>query len=158
MLQHLKKLKQLRTVLLERTKHLTMEQYNFIPAGSKNNIIWNMGHILVTSDGLFYQNSPQLRLTDENLRVNYQMGSKPSEQVDRNDIARIRLLLQQTPEIYQQHATPDRTEDVFAALRDTGLVPIGDGEMQFLLFHEEMHLQKIMNMLGTLGIEENDQE
>ena len=44
-----------RTILLGLTKDLTEAQYNNIPNGFKNNIAWNLGHILVTQQLLVHK-------------------------------------------------------------------------------------------------------
>lgn len=43
-----------RNILLGLTKDLTEQQYNTIPKGFKNNIAWNLGHILVTQQQLVH--------------------------------------------------------------------------------------------------------
>ncbi len=58
MIPYLNKLEEEKTLLLDRTKDLTVDQYNVVPPGFNNNIIWNMGHILVVSEDLLYGNSP----------------------------------------------------------------------------------------------------
>jgi hypothetical protein len=47
MIQYLNILEEERKLLMERTRDLTVDQYNIIPHCFNNNIIWNMGHILV---------------------------------------------------------------------------------------------------------------
>lgn len=57
---------------------LNVDQINKIPDGFSNNIIWNLGHIVVTQQLLFYGNSGiDLEIPTEWIEK-YRKGSKPS--------------------------------------------------------------------------------
>ena len=43
-----------RAYLLESLKDLSTEQFNQIPGGFNNNIIWNLGHMIATQQGICY--------------------------------------------------------------------------------------------------------
>ncbi|WDF55865.1 DinB family protein [Mucilaginibacter sp. KACC 22063] len=75
-----------RRQLLGWTKELTENQYNFIPPGFNNNIIWNMGHLLVVSESLLYQNTPQLYPVYEFTNSHFEKGSKPNKIVNEAEI------------------------------------------------------------------------
>ena len=44
-----------RKLHLEFLEKYTLEQLNKIPDGFKNNLIWNVGHIITTQQGLIYR-------------------------------------------------------------------------------------------------------
>ena len=46
-----------RNLYLEFFDKYTLEQLNKIPAGFSNNLIWNIGHIIVAQQGLIYKSS-----------------------------------------------------------------------------------------------------
>lgn len=50
----LKFIKQARTAFIELLDGLTLEQLNTVPEGFNNNIIWNFGHIVVSTQTLVY--------------------------------------------------------------------------------------------------------
>ena len=92
MIELLKRLEENRMVLLSQTEYLTREQYNLIPAGFNNNIIWNMGHLLVTGDSLLYRNSLDQRPEYEFSESMYGMGSKPGDFLSETEINYLTIL------------------------------------------------------------------
>ncbi|MEO6521790.1 MAG: DinB family protein [Mucilaginibacter sp.] len=139
MTQYLDKLEEERKLLLERTKDLTVDQYNIIPPGFNNNIIWNMGHILVVSESLLYENSPYKRPEHEFMISSFQRGSTPDEIIEEDDILLIRHSLQQTAQFYKRCTGMNRPGDES--------VSVSNEVMQFLLFHENMHYRTIARLL-----------
>lgn len=150
MIQYLNKLEEERRLLLGRTKDLTMDQYNIIPPGFNNNIIWNMGHILVVSESLLYQNSPYQRPTHELMKPRFEKGSIPDGMVDEDDILLIRHSLQQTVQFYKMCTGMDRSGREIPLVSNSGLAIISNERMQFLLFHEDMHYRRIAKLLEIL--------
>ncbi|MEO7214749.1 DinB family protein [Mucilaginibacter sp.] len=138
MTQYLDKLEEERKLLLERTKDLTVDQYNIISPGFNNNIIWNMGHILVVSESLLYENSPYQRPEHEFLTSNFQRGSRPDDIIKEDEILLIRHSLQQTAQFYKKCTGMNRPEDEIAS--------VSNEVMQFLLFHENMHYRTIARL------------
>lgn len=62
-------------------KSFSIEQLNEIPSGMNNNLIWNLGHIIVTQQLLCYKMSG-LPMNIENSYVEkYRKGTKPNPQV-----------------------------------------------------------------------------
>ncbi|MEO6851506.1 MAG: DinB family protein [Mucilaginibacter sp.] len=147
MIQYLDKLEEDRMLLLERTKDLTVDQYNIVPPGFNNNIIWNMGHLLVVSESLLYENSPYQRPEHEFLTSNFQRGSRPDNIIKEDDILLIRHSLQQTSQFYKKFTGIDSQGDKIVSVSDSGLTLISIEVMQFLLFHENMHYRTIARLL-----------
>jgi hypothetical protein len=150
MIQYLNKLEEDRRLLLERTKDLTVDQYNVIPPGFNNNIIWNMGHILVVSESLLFQNSPYQRPVHEFMKSRFEKGSMPDGMVGEDDIFIIRHSLQQTAQFYKTCTGMDRSRDEIVSVRNSGLTAISNERMQFLLFHEDMHHRRIAKLLDIV--------
>src|ERR1700749_2416047 len=90
MIQYLNKLEENRNQLLLQTAHLTTEQYNQIPTGFSNNIVWNMGHLLLVGESMLYKSSPDRRPIPEVTVSRYQKGSKPEEFIQEDEISLIR--------------------------------------------------------------------
>jgi hypothetical protein len=146
MIQYLNKLEEERKLLLDRTKDLTVDQYNIIPTGFNNNIIWNMGHILVVSEDVLYGNSPYQRPVHQFAKSRFQKGSAPDEIIGEDDISLLRHSLQQTAQFYKRCSGMDRSGYEIPSASDTGMTIVGDEIMRFLLFHEDMHYRKIARL------------
>jgi hypothetical protein len=151
MIQYLDKLEAGRKLLLERTKDLTMDQYNIIPPGFNNNIIWNMGHILVVSENLLYENSPYQRPVHGFIKSRFEKGSVPEEIVREADILLIRQSLQQTAQFYKICTGMDKPGNGAASMSGSGLNIISNEVMRFLIFHEEMHYRRIAQLMEIVG-------
>lgn len=149
MVEYLDKLEQNRSLLLERTKGLTEQQYNIVPPGFSNNIIWNMGHILVVSENLLYKGSPYQRPVHEFTNTEFQRGSKPEGIINSDEILVIRHALMQTVDFYKKCTgldTPPLLSHPFGNVMER----IDEGKMQFLLFHEDMHYRRIARLLKEI--------
>lgn len=72
-------LNQARTNILSAIEPLSLEQLNYIPEKFNNNIIWNLGHILVTQQLLCYKLAELEIYTSETLINKYKKGTKPTE-------------------------------------------------------------------------------
>lgn len=51
--------KQSRTLYLEYLDTYSLDQLNTIPDGFNNNLIWNIGHVIVSQQGLIYLVGPE---------------------------------------------------------------------------------------------------
>lgn len=134
-----------RTTLLYFLENLTPEQLFFIPKGFKNNIIWNLGHILITEQMLTYGLSG-LDLTVDNKFVKlYGKGSFPSSEVSKEAIEDIKKYL--IPASKQTEI--DYKNGVFKTFNEyptsTGIVLKNiEDALQFNMLHEGIHLGIIL--------------
>jgi hypothetical protein len=71
----------------------TLDQVNKIPTGHNNNLIWNIGHILVSQQTLVYKGANQQPLVAEDLIARYMRGTKPERDVTQAEADEIRDLL-----------------------------------------------------------------
>ena len=150
MIGQLSQLEENRLVLLSQTEYLTAEQYNFIPAGFNNNIIWNLGHILFIGDSILYNRLQKLRPEYLLLLKKYGKGSKPDELTNLSEILHIRRSLTETIGIYKT-AIQNQSEE-FETSTENAMQSISVEALQFLLFHEEMHYFKVAKLLQKVRI------
>ncbi len=69
---------------------LTLEQLNVIPQGFNNNLMWNLGHVLVTQQILCYKMSGNpLNVSDEFVK-SFAKGSLPSPNFDNAHLQQIK--------------------------------------------------------------------
>ena len=127
---------------------LTNEQLNKIPAGFKNNIAWNVAHLLVTQQLLCYKLSGLDCLVSNEMIVNFQKGSTPSTQVSKEAFDAIKEQFLQLPvqlnEDYEKGIFKNYTE--YTTSVNVTLSTIEDG-IDFSLYHEGIHLGVILQLL-----------
>ncbi|MCL7988048.1 DinB family protein [Sphingobacterium sp. lm-10] len=92
-----------RRAFIELLDTLTLEQLNEIPTGFNNNIIWNFGHIVVSTQGLCYVR-PGVRPDSSQISYlsAYAKGSKPSYFVDQAEVDALKGLALSTIEVIEQ--------------------------------------------------------
>ena len=66
-----------RSFLLDSVKDVSHDQFNKIPQGFKNNIIWNMGHIIAAQQGLCYVRSNVPIVVDEGYMKLFKPDTNP---------------------------------------------------------------------------------
>jgi len=151
MIDHLNKLEENRKALLSKIEHLTPEQYNEIPEGFSNNVIWNLGHILLSGEGMLYKNSPFERPELELNKSNYGRGSKPGAFVSEDEINLIRESMLRSVQFYKAAAGLDQSIEGAALTIAPSVQIISEESIQFLFFHEEMHYNKISKLIEKVS-------
>lgn len=130
----------------------SLEDLNKIPKGFNNNIIWNIGHVLVTEQLLVYKLSGLNTVVSEALINKYRKGTKPETQATQKDVEEIKDLLFKTIEKTHQ----DYLNGVFENYNEYTVSTTGntlksvDDALQFALFHEGLHIGSIMALLKAI--------
>ncbi len=136
-----------RKSLLKIMEQLTQEQLCVIPKGFKNNIIWNIGHILVTEQLLSYKLSENTMKIEEKFITHYGKGSAPKTSITTQELEEIKTQLfpayLQTQKDYEKalfnHFTDYPTS--------TGIILKNiDQARQFNVFHEGIHLGIVLSI------------
>ncbi|MGZ0015845.1 DinB family protein [Yeosuana sp. AK3] len=128
---------------LEKT---SLEDLNKIPQGFNNNIIWNVGHIVVTQQLLAYKLSGLPMMVSETLISKYMKGTKPEGFVPQEEVDDIKKLLSVTIE----QTKKDFNNNLFKNFHEYTVSTTGniltniEDAFQFILFHEGMHLGYVM--------------
>jgi len=137
-----------RQLTLKIIESLTNEQLNKIPAGFKNNIAWNVAHLLVTQQLLCYKFSGLDCLISNEMIVNFQKGSAPNYTVSNEEFATIKGQFLHFPvqlnEDYEKGIFKNYTE--YTTSVNVTLSTIEDG-IDFNLYHEGIHLGVILQLL-----------
>ena len=130
-------------------KHIennSLEDLNKIPKGFNNNIIWNIGHVLVTAQILAYKLSGLPMHVSDNLVNKYRKDTKPEGVVSQEEVDEIKALLFSTIEQLEV----DYKNGIFKEYNAYTVSTTGntltniDEALQFILFHEAMHLGYIL--------------
>lgn len=86
----IEKLMKFRQFLLEQLKELTVEEFNQIPAGFNNNIIWNIAHMTCAQQSLFYTRSGQQPVIAGKFITPFLTDTKPEMAVNPDGIKEIK--------------------------------------------------------------------
>ncbi|MDQ8053792.1 MAG: DinB family protein [Pedobacter sp.] len=92
----LETIKASRKKLLSLVEDLTTAQLNYIPKGFNNNLVWQIGHLVVTEQILCYKLSGQKYIIEEELIDLYRNGSKPERPRSEAEIAQLKGYLLST--------------------------------------------------------------
>jgi hypothetical protein len=149
--KHIENISKARTWLLEQIKDLSTDQLNQVPPGFNNNIIWNLGHMVVAQQGLCYARAGLKPVLEENFMGAYKPGTKPSGLVSETAINEIRLLLQST--LHQLDL--DVQENIFSGYtafttRYGAAINNIDDAIQFVMYHEGLHSGIVLSLLKII--------
>jgi hypothetical protein len=131
---------------------LSLKELNTTPTGYSNNIIWNIGHIIVTQQLLVYKLSGLPMLVNDLLISKYMKGTKPENDATQEDINELKKLLystiQQTEHDYKNGKFIDFKEYILSTTGNT-LTKVEEA-ISFNLFHEGIHFGYIMALVKAL--------
>ena len=85
-----------RNMILTLLQNHTLEQLNKIPTGFNNNLIWNIGHIIVAQQVLVYKLSGLSMMISDEMIERYKNGSRPEKDVTEEELDEIKNLLLDT--------------------------------------------------------------
>ncbi|MBC2839424.1 DinB family protein [Robiginitalea sp. SC105] len=122
-------------------------QLNRVPDGFSNNLIWNLGHILVVQQLLVYGLSGQVLHIPQELIPKYQRGSRPEGDVGQEEIALIGKLLADTVPLLEEDIRENRF-GTFRPFTNSAGFRITDlpQAVAFNNFHEGLHLGYMMSI------------
>ncbi len=136
-----------RKIYLDFFDQYTVEQLNKVSDGFSNNLIWNIGHVIVVQQSLIYKASGLEMYVSEDLFNRYKSGTKPVTAISKNEIDELKALLTSLIEKTEKDflngkfvAYNERTTGTgfyLASLRDS---------FEFNNYHEGLHLGYMMSI------------
>lgn len=133
-------------------EELSLAQLNAIPKGFNNNIIWNIGHSIVTEQILVYKLSGLKPNVSDALINKYKKGTKPNGNATQEEVNELKALAFSTIE----HTKADFGTKTFTTFNEYTLATTGNTltnvnqAIQFALIHEGMHAGYILALLRVL--------
>jgi hypothetical protein len=85
-----------RKTLSQFLQGFTLEQLNKVPEGFSNNLIWNIGHIVVVQQMLVYKLSGLPMMIADAMVEKYKRGTKPEEFILQPEVDEMQSLLFET--------------------------------------------------------------
>lgn len=131
---------------------ISLDDLNKIPKGFNNNIIWNIGHIVVSQQLLAYKLSGLPMVVSDELVGKYRKDSKPEGAVSQEEVNEIKDLLMTTID----KTKVDYSNNVFKNYNEYTVSTTGntltniDEAFEFILFHEGIHLGYVLALLRAI--------
>lgn len=140
-------LKTTRKNQLAAIKDLSLEQLNVIPQGFNNNLIWNLGHVIVTQQILCYKLSGNPLNIENDLLDKFAKGTLPSPNFEHEDLKRLKKHSQSLVEQLEKDYNGGlfKKFDKYPTSYGYVLNSIEDA-INFNNVHEGLHLGYIMSL------------
>lgn len=133
-------LKKSRALLLKELDGLTLDQIHAIPAGFKNNIAWNVAHLVVTQQLLHYKLSGLNCLCPDDLIEGYTKGTAPKKPFTEEEFEDVKDLLIGLPDTLEEDFEAGIFETYHTYPTSTGIVLDSiEIALAFNNFHEGIH-------------------
>jgi len=138
-------LKTSRAITLQAIDTLSLAQLHTIPAGHKNNIIWNLVHLLVTQQLLHYKLSGLHCLVPEEWIELHRKGTSPTKEFTQEEFEELKELFVGLPDTLEEDFSMDIFENYTAYPTSTGFVLDSiENAIAFNNYHEGIHLGVIL--------------
>jgi hypothetical protein len=129
-----------RELVLKELEGLTLAQIHKIPSGFKNNIAWNVAHLVVTQQLLHYKLADLDCLCPDELIEDFKKGTSPTKTFTEEEFEEVKELLLGLPDTLEE----DYEAGIFKTFSEyptsTGFVLDSiDTAITFNNFHEGMH-------------------
>lgn len=136
-----------RELYLEYFNKYTLEQLNKIPEGFNNNLIWNIGHVIVAQQSLTYKLCKLDGHIPERLYALYKSGTKPEAPLNQAEVDELKGLLMAVIETTIEDYNNGKFTNFTEKQTGTGF-HLGNLEdaFNFNNYHEGMHLGYMMSI------------
>ena len=119
----------------------SLEQLNTIPVGMSNNLIWNIGHVIVSQQKLVYALSGLPMHIPDSLFEKYQNGSRPDGKTTQAEVDEIKKLLSEMVEKTKADFEAGVFKEFHPYQTKTGFhLGTWKEAMEFNNYHEGIHL------------------
>lgn len=136
-----------RNILLKFLENNSLEQLNTIPEGFSNNLIWNIGHIVVVQQMLVYNLSGLPMFISDAMVEKYKKGTKPETPVTQEEVEQIKELLYATLEQTKKDFNKGVFKEYKAFTTMSGFnIRNAQEAMEFNNYHEGVHTGVIMRI------------
>lgn len=136
-----------RSIYLKFLDNYSLEQLNTIPAGMSNNLIWNLGHVVVSQQKLVYALSGLPMHIPDSLFEKYQNGSRPDGKTTQAEVDEIKKLLSEMVEKTKTDFEAGVFKEYHPYQTKTGFhLGTWKEAMEFNNYHEGIHLGIMMSI------------
>ena len=137
-----------RKSLLKIMESKSYDELVVIPQNFRNSIFWNIAHLLVTQQLLFYKLSGMELKIDERFVDKYGKGSHATEQVEESDINYVKDHLLQAMIGTQEDYKNGLFQDFKAYMTSTGIeLKSIEDVISFSAYHDGIHLGIVLSLM-----------
>lgn len=131
---------------------LTEEQLLEVPEGNENNILWHMGHLLVSHCGMTYGRCGLDYPCPREFTALFKGGSKPADWSETPDIAKIKGLFKENMNGIVEHYKNGDFENYDPQEMAPGMSLANIEEaLGFVIIHESVHHGNIITIRRLIG-------
>jgi hypothetical protein len=129
-----------RNLLIKMLDESSNEQINKIPTGFNNNLVWHLGHVIVSQQSMAYKRSGNTMLIDPALLEKYKGGTKPDGVVDQAGYEELKVISAKTLDQFDKDFDAGKfgNYETFALGTGVEITSINDA-LGMLQLHEGMH-------------------
>lgn len=128
-------------------ENYSLEQLNKIPEGFSNNLVWNLGHIIVAQQGLVYRLSGLPTYVSDEMTNTYKNGSKPTGTTTQVELDELKELLFSLIEKTKEDYATGKFVTYEEYTTGTGFHLASTKEaIEFNNYHEALHFGFMMNI------------
>ena len=129
-----------RELILKELEGLTLDQIHETPEGFKNNIAWNVAHVVATQQVLHYKMSGLNCLCPDDLIDDYKKGTSPTKTFTEEEFEEVKELLMGLPDTLEEDFEAGIFENYDEYPTSTGFVLASiETAIAFNNFHEGIH-------------------
>lgn len=130
----------------------SLEDLNKIPKGFNNNIIWNIGHIVVSEQLLAYKLSGLESVLSDEMINKYRKDSKPEGNLSKEEVKQIQNLLFSTLEKTKAGYSTGvfKTYNTYTVSTTGNTLNNIDEALQFVAIHEGLHYGYVLALLKAI--------
>ena len=140
-------LRECRRLIARAVNGLSSEQLLHIPEGYRNNILWNLGHVVVTQQRLCYRNAGLDMYVPKELCDGLKIGSSPAEWKQPPDFEYIMSMMKDLPDKLEEDCRAERFAGYPEYTTTTGVTMSDiDDAVIFNNIHEGVHLGIILSL------------
>lgn len=136
-----------RNILRSFLEDFSPDQLNKTPPGFSNNLIWNIGHVIVAQQALVYKASDLPMHVSDEMFANYKPGSGPAGTISQKEADELKTLLisliEKTKSDFSERKF--RSFSPFTTSMGFHLDSLNDA-IHYNNYHEAMHLGFMMNI------------
>jgi hypothetical protein len=136
-----------RNVLFKFLEDYSLDQLNTIPEGFNNNLIWNIGHIIVVQQMLVYKLANLPMIISDEMVDQFKKGTKPEHHVPQAVVDELKVLLystlEKTKKDYSQNLFQSYNE--FTSMSGFTIKSASDA-IAFNNYHEALHTGIMMQI------------
>ena len=133
-------LRKSRELILKELEGLTLDQIHETPEGFKNNIAWNVAHVVATQQVLHYKMSGLNCLCPDDLIDDYKKGTSPTKTFTEEEFEEVKELLMGLPDTLEEDFEAGIFENYDEYPTSTGFVLASiETAIAFNNFHEGIH-------------------